>query len=132
LASSDDAVRLSLSQPSEAEREALQMISPSDVERIAEGWIANFSVDPYVLKHREMEFWHELDKLIFDCPEDALTVFESIAAKDLTNWTLEGIAVGPLRTFLMLYDKKFDESLTKLRRKSPSFEEMYGMAVEGL
>jgi len=108
------------------------MISKQDVDRISEGWVEAFSVDPYVVKQRNMVAWHELDRLIYDRPEDALLVFEKIAEKDLINWTFEGLAVGPLRTFLMLYGDGYDDELGAIRRRNKAFDEMHGMASEGM
>jgi len=108
------------------------MISSADVDRLSEGWVREFSVDPYVLKHREMKYWHELDQIIFSEPADALRVFERVSKMELSNWTLEGMAVGPLRTFLMLYDKTFEQDTSGICKRSPVFAEMYAMAVDGL
>lgn len=108
------------------------MIAKQDVDRISEGWVEAFSVDPYVLKQRDMVACRELDCLIYNRPEDALLVFERIAEKDLINWTFEGLAEGPLRTFLMLYGDRYDNELVTIRRRNKSFDEMYVMATEGM
>jgi len=108
------------------------MIAKQDVDRICEGWVQEFSVDPYVVKQRDMAAWHELDRLIYDRPEDALLVFERIAEKDLIDWTFEGLAVGPLRTFLMLYDDRYDDELGTIRRRNKAFDAMHTMAAEGM
>ena len=65
-------------------------------------------------------------------PKDALTVLEKIAHKEMINWTFEGVAVGPLRTFLMLYDSEYDALIGAMRKRLPAFDEMYAMAVEGM
>lgn len=108
------------------------MISKQDGDRISEGWVEAFSVDPYVVKQRDMDAWHELDRLIYDRPEDALLVFEKIAEMDLINWTFEGLGVGPLRTFLMLYGDRYGEELGAIRRRNKAFDEMHTMATEGM
>jgi hypothetical protein len=108
------------------------MISNGEANRVAEQWVEEFSVDPYVVRQREMAAWHELDGLIHDRPGDALRVFELIAEKDLINWTFEGLAVGPLRTFLMLHGNRYDDELNTIRRRSAAFDEMHGFALEGM
>ena len=108
------------------------MIAKQDVDRISEGWVEAFSVDPYVVKQRDMAAWHELDRLIYDRPEDALLVFERIAEMDLSNWTFEGLAVGPFRTVLMLYDHRYDDELGTIRRRNKAFDEMHRLAIEGM
>jgi hypothetical protein len=108
------------------------MISEDQVEAIAEAWIKEFSVDPYSLSRREMDAWFKLDALIYKDPTDALRVFEKIAEKDLINWTFEGIAVGPLRSFMMLYEGSYDGELSALRGQNIAFDEMYALALEGL
>jgi hypothetical protein len=108
------------------------MISAEEADRLAEGWIAEFSVDPYTLRQREMKYWFELDRLIHDRPRDALTVFEAFTAKNMINWTFEGVAAGPLRTFLMVYHGEFDRDIGPMRKRSPAFNEMYEMAVAGM
>lgn len=108
------------------------MISNQDVDRIAERWVEEFSVDPYVLRQRNMTAWHELDHLVYNHPDDALLVFERIAEKNLINWTFEGIAVGPLRTFLSLYGDRYDDELRAIMQRNTAFDEMHGFAVEGL
>ncbi len=115
----------------ETTREA-HIISKQDVDRISDGWVETFSVDPYVVKQRDMEAWHELDRLIYDRPEDALLVFETIAEKDLINWTFEGLAVGPLRTFLMLYGESYDKEVGVIRRRNKAFDKMHAMATKGM
>jgi hypothetical protein len=108
------------------------MIPAQEVDQIADGWVEEFSVDPYVVRAREMTAWFKLDDLVHRHPEDALRVFEQVAKKDLINWTFEELAVGPVRSFLMLYDDRYGEELTALRKRNPVFDEMYAMAVEGL
>ena len=108
------------------------MISDNEATQIADGWVEAFSVEPYVLREREMTAWHQLDRLIFDQPDDALRVFEKVAEKELINWTIEGLAVGPLRTFLMLHGDRFDGELAAIRKRNKSFDEMHAMAVEGM
>lgn len=108
------------------------MISVTDVDRLSEGWIREFSVDPYVVKQRKMTFWHELDDLIYKAPLDAILVFDAIAKKNPINWTFEGLAIGPLRTFLMTHDAKFDRELSDIRLENKNLDEMYLMALEGL
>ena len=103
-----------------------------DLQQIADGWVEEFSVDPYVLRERQMDAWFRLDGLIHKQPLDALLVFQKVAAKDLINWTFEGFAVGPLRTFLMVYGDRYDAELAGMRQQSAPFDEMYRMAAEGL
>ena len=108
------------------------MMSVEELDRVAEGWIAEFSVDPYVLKKCEMHFWFVLDDLIHNQPEEALKVFERAAQKEMVNWTLEGLGIGPLRSFLMIYGDRYDAALSRLRDRLPQLDEMHIMAVEGL
>jgi hypothetical protein len=108
------------------------MMSVEELDRIAEGWVAEFSVDPYILKQREMHFWFVLDDLIHNQPEEALRVFERAAQKDMINWTLEGLGIGPLRSFLMIYGDRYDAALGALRKQLPQFAEMHTMAAAGL
>ena len=108
------------------------MISDEDVEAIAVGWIKEFSVDPYFERQREMDAWFELDDLIYNHPQDALLVFEKVAENDLINWTCEGFAVGPLRTFLMLHEERYAGDLMIIRQRNQAFNEMYAMATGGL
>jgi hypothetical protein len=108
------------------------MISPGEVAQIADRWVEEFSVDPYVLREREMTAWFKLDDLIHHRALDALQVFEKIAEKDLINWTFEGLAVGPLRTFLMLHRDRYDSELKAIRHRNGAFNEMHALAVEGL
>ncbi len=108
------------------------MISDEDVTRLAERWVEAFSVEPYVLRQREMDAWFELDHLIHNQPQDALVVFERIAVRELINWTFEGIAVGPLRDFLMIYGDRYDSHLMAIRQRNKAFDEMHSMAVEGM
>jgi hypothetical protein len=108
------------------------MISSDAVQEIADGWVEEFSVDPYVLRERRMDAWCKLNELVYDCPSDALLVFEKVAEKELINWTFEGFAAGPIRTFLMIYGDRHDGELAALGRRSRAFEEMWAMAAEGL
>jgi hypothetical protein len=108
------------------------VVSSEEVARIADGWVEEFSVDPYVLREREMTFWFKLDDLVHHQPPDALQVFERIAEKDIINWTFEGLAVGPLRTFLMIYGDRFHDELAAIRQRNSAFDEMHALAVEGL
>lgn len=109
------------------------MISDAEIECIAEGWIEEFSVEPYVLGAvRKMDAWEKLDHLIYHRPEEALLVFERISQKEMINWTIEGIAVGPLRTFLVLYDHQFDDHLSAIGRCNRSFRQMHAWALEGM
>lgn len=103
-----------------------------DLQQIADGWVEEFSVDPYVLRERQMDAWFRLDDLIHKQPLDALFVFQQVAAKDLINWTFEGFAVGPLRTFLMVYGDRYQRELAGMRQQSAAFDEMYKMAADGL
>jgi hypothetical protein len=79
-----------------------------------------------------MDAWFKLDDLIHNEPLTAIVVFEKVAAKDLTNWTFEGFAAGPVRTFLMVYGDRHDGELAALGRRSRAFEEIWEMAAEGL
>ena len=108
------------------------MISDEELDQIAVGWIEEFSVDPYVLRQRETEAWSKLDRLIYDHPRDALRVFESMAQRDMINWTFEGVSAGPLRTFLMLYSDRYDDELNAIRKRISAFDEMHVMAAEGM
>lgn len=108
------------------------VITNEEANRIAERWVEEFSVDPYVVRQRRMTAWHELDGLIHNYPDDALRVFERMAEKELINWTFEGLAVGPLRTFLMVHGARYNDELGAIRRRSAAFDEMHGFAVEGL
>ena len=108
------------------------MISEVDVNRISERWVEAFSVDPYAVRRRDMDAWHELDQLIDERPEDALLVIEKIAEKDLINWTFEGIAIGPLRSFLMRYGDGYNNQLRAIRGRNKAFDEMHAMATEGI
>jgi hypothetical protein len=103
-----------------------------DLQAVADGWIAAFSVEPYVVRERDMDAWFKLDDLIHNEPLAAITVFEKVAEKDLINWTFEGFAAGPLRTFLMIYGDRHDAELAALSRRNRAFEEMWLMATEGL
>jgi hypothetical protein len=107
-------------------------MSPNELDELADGWVEAFSVEPYVVRQREMDAWFKLDDLIHNKPLTAIAVFEKVAGKDLINWTFEGFASGPLRTFLMLYGDRYDSELAALGRRSRAFEEMWGMATEGL
>lgn len=107
-------------------------MSPKELEEIADGWVDEFSVEPYVVRQREMDAWFKLDDLIHNEPLTAIVVFEKVAAKDLTNWTFEGFAAGPVRTFLMVYGDRHDGELAALGRRSRAFEEIWEMAAEGL
>ena len=107
------------------------MIPAEKVDEIA-GWVEEFSVDPYVLREREMTAWFELDDLVYNHPLDALRVFEKIAEKELINWTFEGIAIGPLETFLSLHGGRYEEELAALRKRNRAFDEMYAMAMQAL
>ena len=108
------------------------MISEQDVDRIAERWVEDFSVDPYVVRQREMDAWHELDELVYDRPGDALLVFERIAEMDLIDWTFEGIAIGPLETFLALHRNLYEQEISAIRQRNRAFDEMYAIALQGL
>jgi len=108
------------------------MIPDSVVEEIAQGWIDEFSVDPYVVREREMSAWFKLDDLIGNDPHAALRVFERIAQKDLINWTFEGIAVGPLRSFLMTHGDRYQAEIGLIRSRNSDFDGMHKLAVEGL
>ena len=79
-----------------------------------------------------MDAWFKLDNPIHNDPPTAIVVFEKVAAKDLINWTFEGFAAGPVRTFLMLYGDRHDAELSTLGRRSREFEEMWTLAAEGL
>jgi hypothetical protein len=107
-------------------------MSPEELEAIADGWVDEFSVEPYVRRQRDMDAWFKLDDLIHNEPLTAIVVFEKVAAKDLINWTFEGFAAGPVRTFLMRYGDRYDGELSALGRRSHSFEELWEMAAEGL
>lgn len=107
-------------------------MSPDEIQEIADGWIEEFSVEPYVVRQRQMDSWFKLDGLIHNDPLSALLAFERVAGKDLTNWTFEGFAAGPLRTFLMLYGDRYDSQLAALGHRSRAFEQMWALAAEGL
>jgi hypothetical protein len=108
------------------------MISGEDVEDIAQGWVDEFSVDPYVLRARGMDSWFRLDDLIHNQPQDALLVFERVAEIELINWTFEGFAIGPVRAFLMLHGERFDKELSAIRSRNNAFDEMHQLATDGL
>jgi len=108
------------------------MIPDDEAQAIADCWVESFSANPYVLGERKMDAWFELDGLIQSHPQSALVVFEKVAEMDLINWTFEGIAVGPLRTFLMLHGDLFERELGAIMRRSKAFHEMLAMAVEGI
>jgi hypothetical protein len=108
------------------------MITTEEAELVADEWVTAFSVDPYVVRQRDMTGWFKLDDLIHNRPEDALLVFGKLAQKDLINWTFEGVAAGPLRTFLMTYADRFDQELNAIGERNSAFIEMRAMAVEGL
>ena len=108
------------------------MLSSEAVQEIADSWVREFSVDPYEVREREMDAWHQLCALVYDEPLDALLVFESVSEKDLINWTFEGFAAGPIRTFLMLYGDRYDDELSAIIERSRAFAEMRALAAEGL
>ena len=72
-------------------------MSPANLQQIADRWAEEFSVEPYVIRQRQMDAWFRLDDLIHKEPLMAILVFEKVAAKDLINWTFEGFAAGPVR-----------------------------------
>ena len=108
------------------------MLSSETVQELADGWVQEFSVDPYEIREREMVAWHKLDALVFNEPLDALLVFERVSEKDLINWTFEGFAAGPVRSFLMLHGDRFDDELSAVIERSRAFAEMRALAAEGL
>jgi hypothetical protein len=108
------------------------MLTNETAQEIADGWVQAFSVDPYVVREREMDAWHKLDALVFNEPLDALLVFERVSQKDLTNWTFEGFAAGPIRTFLMLYGERYDDAFSAIIQRNRVFAEMRALAAEGL
>jgi hypothetical protein len=108
------------------------MLSNENAQVIADGWVEAFSVDPYVLRERDMDAWHKLDALVSDHPLDALLVFERVAEKDLINWAFEGFAAGPIRTFLMIYDDQYDDELAAIIQRNKAFAELRALAAEGL
>lgn len=108
------------------------MISHREIEAIAAKWIEEFSVDPYVLRARRMDAWLGLDDLVHHRPEDALLVLEELSKREMINWTFEGIAAGPFRTFLMLYDHRYDDELDAIGRRNESFRELHALAMEGI
>jgi hypothetical protein len=108
------------------------MISDERLDDLSEGWIREFSVDPYVIKRREMEYWHELDRLVYNEPESALRLFDKISSREMINWTFEGLAIGPLRTFLMVHGEQFSREIDRMREQNRPFSDMYDLAVAGL
>lgn len=109
------------------------MITMDEAQCIALGWIDEYSHDPHLAKvDRDRAFFHNLDDLIYHHPNDALLVFEKIAANDLTDWTFEGFAGGPVREFLHLHGSKFDGELDAVSVRVNSFADLIELAREGL
>jgi hypothetical protein len=96
------------------------MIASGEAEQIASGWVSEYSSDPNVAKvDRERRYFFELDSLVYHRPSDALVVFEKVAEMDLTDWTFEGISVGPIRTFLHLHRDRYNNDLDAISDRAP-------------
>jgi hypothetical protein len=109
------------------------MISIADAERIADGCVREYSVNPHVAKvDRELTFFLELDDLVYSRPTDALLVFERIASRALTDWAFECVSAGPIRTFLMLYGNQYDAEMDTIGRRVSLFIALRALAIEGL
>lgn len=109
------------------------MIDAADVERIAKGWIEEYSVEPHVAKvGRERSYFFELDDLIHGDPSSALLVLEAAARKHLTEWAYEGLAAGPIRTLLYLYPDVYVSNLAVISCRTPSFARLHALAIEGM
>jgi hypothetical protein len=109
------------------------MIAIEDAERIAVGWVREYSVNPHVAKiHRERALFFELDDLVYHHPTDALIVFERIAGLALSDWAFEGVSGGPIREFLLLYGNQYDADMDAIGRRASLFIALRALAVEGL
>jgi hypothetical protein len=108
------------------------MITNYEINLLAEQWIADFSRDPHVLQDRKMGAFFELSDLILSDPVNGLRVIKKMSISKVNEWVFEGIAVGPLRTFLMLYGGEYDQIISQMKEEIPSFREMYQMALQGM
>jgi hypothetical protein len=109
------------------------MIALEEAERIASGWVNEYSAEPSVAKvDRERRYFFELDDLVYHHPADALVVFERVAQMRLTEWTFEGFSGGPIRTFLHLYGDEYGDDLDAISRRTPSFSHLRALAIDGL
>lgn len=109
------------------------MVTSDEAERIASGWITEYSAEPYVAKvERDRRYFFELDDLVYREPLSALLVLEAAARKLLTNWTYEGLAGGPIRTFFYLYPDDYESEVQAISLRSPAFAELCSLAREGM
>ena len=109
------------------------MINASDVDRIAQGWITEYSQDPYVVRvERDRRYYFELDDLIYQDPQSALLVFEVAARQNLSDWCQEGLAGGPIREFLYLHPDVYASELAQIASRTPAFSKLYALALEGM
>lgn len=128
---SADVSNLMLSKHHDEERGL--MIDADDVNRIAKGWIEEYSIEPQIAKiERERSYFFELDDLIHRDLSSALLVLEAAARKHLIDWTHEGLAGGPIRTFLYLYPDEYRCDLDAICRRTPAFAMLHALAVEGM
>ena len=109
------------------------MISTDDARRIANGWVREYSIDPYVAKaDRDRTYFFKLDDLIYRCPADALVVFEQLASQALNDWVFEGVSGGPIRTFLQLYGNGYDADMDAIGSRVSPFGALRDLAIQGL
>ena len=108
------------------------MISKLEAQEIASGWISEYSLSIRPTAEREREYFFKLDDLIYHNPDDSLVVLYEIAQMRIQADLLEGFAAGPLRTFIMLYDKTFECKINKVLELDPHFKQMYILAKDGI
>jgi len=108
------------------------MIGFQEAKMIADKWINEYSIIKDASPVRPREAFFVLDDMIYRNPEDAIEVFYAVSQMEISENSLVGLSVGPIRTFLMLYGDMYKEKIDNIVQISNQFREMYALAVDGL
>jgi hypothetical protein len=109
------------------------MIAAAEAERIASGWIIEYSEEAHVAKvERERRYFFDLDDLVYQRPIAAMLVFEAAARMEMSNWAFEGLAGGPIKEFLYLYSDRYAKDLDAISVGSATFARLRALAMQGL
>ena len=93
--------------------EPIHIMTADELHDIATLWI--------VAEGDHCQAWEKLCDLVLNEPENAWVVIEEIAAQNISDKTVGGLAAGPLEDLLVLHGKSFIDRIESKAKSNSKF-----------
>jgi hypothetical protein len=100
------------------------MTNADEIERILSGWLNELPRDGKVHQFRDRYYWHAVDEIIFNQPDFAWKVIIRYCKTETFEWADEIFSVGHLESFLHLYGKEYEKTISDMANSNEKFRKL--------